>query len=464
MADNDSFESSTGTYDTSVDYKYAQLVVPNHELDVTSTTAATSSTVDSSGSSFLRLGSFPAGTTTDTDLPGFSKSYTLAKLIGDTSSVSDYDTAEDDAPGGSHILRESPFEGDKAVGFADDTRYRKDASDSKLFVNTDSTATYQTNSITNRKAETKRLLTKGCWWDHAGGNRVSTTAGDKIEVIQGNYKMIVLGRREPNDTNAEKGKITDISGGKEFSKTYEYSSTTDSDGNAIWSTYEESSEAFATKVTSGVEVSYFEGTRKETIVGEDPDAINIKKPSSYLKSTNKDRDPDVISRTWAKSTETYVGSANKPVPHVFSLAYTKFREEVQISTTSVTTRVALANFTQVNVGGTFVDGKVAVTALLTTNVAPILVKIDAAGQAYDMKYGFIYARVIPNEQKINALGTYLAAKKTAIAASADRLCANMSTLAASAYDVFMDDMRLLGQQMALTGTAMSMSMGGTFYM
>ena len=38
-------------------------------------------------------------------------------------------------------------------------------------------------------------LEKDCGWrDHADGNRITTTAGDKIEVIQGNYKLIVLGR------------------------------------------------------------------------------------------------------------------------------------------------------------------------------------------------------------------------------------------------------------------------------
>lgn len=38
-------------------------------------------------------------------------------------------------------------------------------------------------------------MTKGGWWDHSnGGNRISTTKGDKVESVKGNYKMIVLGR------------------------------------------------------------------------------------------------------------------------------------------------------------------------------------------------------------------------------------------------------------------------------
>jgi hypothetical protein len=38
------------------------------------------------------------------------------------------------------------------------------------------------------------LLTRGGWRDHTDGNRISTTRGDSVEVIQGNYKLIVMGR------------------------------------------------------------------------------------------------------------------------------------------------------------------------------------------------------------------------------------------------------------------------------
>jgi hypothetical protein len=37
---------------------------------------------------------------------------------------------------------------------------------------------------------------KGGWRDHTDGNRITTTRGDKIEVIRGNYKMIILGRQD----------------------------------------------------------------------------------------------------------------------------------------------------------------------------------------------------------------------------------------------------------------------------
>jgi hypothetical protein len=48
-----------------------------------------------------------------------------------------------------------------------------------------------------RGLESSILHTKGGWRDHSDGNRITTTRGDKVEVIRGNYKMVVLGRRDP---------------------------------------------------------------------------------------------------------------------------------------------------------------------------------------------------------------------------------------------------------------------------
>ncbi|MEZ4441675.1 MAG: hypothetical protein R3B72_21420 [Polyangiaceae bacterium] len=60
-----------------------------------------------------------------------------------------------------------------------------------------------------RDAETKRLHTKGGWRDHSDGNRISTTRGDKVEVIRGDYKLMVLGRQDDPGAAAE----WDASGG-----------------------------------------------------------------------------------------------------------------------------------------------------------------------------------------------------------------------------------------------------------
>ena len=51
-------------------------------------------------------------------------------------------------------------------------------------------------SMAQRQIESAKLYTRGGWRDHSDGNRISTTYGDKVEVIRGNYKMIVMGRQD----------------------------------------------------------------------------------------------------------------------------------------------------------------------------------------------------------------------------------------------------------------------------
>ncbi len=62
-----------------------------------------------------------------------------------------------------------------------------------------------------RTLESSQLHTKGGWRDHTDGNRITTTRGDKVEVIRGNYKLIVLGRQ---DQTKPKYAGMDLSGGQ----------------------------------------------------------------------------------------------------------------------------------------------------------------------------------------------------------------------------------------------------------
>jgi hypothetical protein len=58
--------------------------------------------------------------------------------------------------------------------------------------------------------ESALLQVKGGWRDHSDGNRITTTYGDKVEVIRGNYKLLVLGRQD-DPTQQVAG--WDVSGG-----------------------------------------------------------------------------------------------------------------------------------------------------------------------------------------------------------------------------------------------------------
>jgi len=71
-----------------------------------------------------------------------------------------------------------------AAGFLDDNRVRGP----------------NASTVAQRQAESANLYSKGGWRDHTDGNRITTTAGDKVEVIGGNHVMMILGR--PTRDNA----------------------------------------------------------------------------------------------------------------------------------------------------------------------------------------------------------------------------------------------------------------------
>jgi hypothetical protein len=322
MASNDDFEQSSGSSSSSSEaYKYSQLTVPSFALDTF--TAVTPSTAkqsfDTSGTSFLRLGSFPTytwdkskGVTAGSGAPeGFEDSVLLAKLAGDASAIATAEPSgrEDAAPAA--LPDSSGYTGDSnyLLGFNDDTRYRDPAGTTFL------RGQIAAGTTTARKAETQTVLTKGGWWDHSGGNRVTTTAGDKIEVIQGNYKMVVLGRQDPESVDAaNRTAITDNSGGHfqlqaptptPCIKSVEYRK----DGaTGIWALYQEGSGNVTTKF-HGKQQDLFTGSRKESTIGSAPVG------ESYIITSD---DPEILSKTWAQAIENYIGSDGKPVLHVYS--------------------------------------------------------------------------------------------------------------------------------------------------
>jgi hypothetical protein len=84
-------------------------------------------------------------------------------------------------------------------GFNDDTRDRgsgANAAPAQAFDPVFQAAFTGDASIGQRRVESAILHSKGGWRDHTDGNRITTTRGDKIELVQGNYKLVVLGRQD----------------------------------------------------------------------------------------------------------------------------------------------------------------------------------------------------------------------------------------------------------------------------
>lgn len=99
--------------------------------------------------------------------------------------------------------------GPDGTAFADDRRAREQESDAPQETGLGGTGL---SAQSLRLAESSMLLTRGGWRDHTDGNRITTTRGDKVEVIRGNYKLLVLGRQNPATAGTNVSGV-DMSGG-----------------------------------------------------------------------------------------------------------------------------------------------------------------------------------------------------------------------------------------------------------
>lgn len=423
---------------------YAQLAVPNHDLaipakldgDQTLFQDASGNTVTPTGNSFLRLGAAPVtvvydaatdtfSMTTDSSTApaGFTSSLTLARIVGnmDTSSgdtVADVEAASDTSKTSGHYT-EDPTTRSTLLGFADDTRVRDDTDSGVLYLN----GAVRTNSQANRRTETYRLLSKGGWWDHSDGNRISTTAGDKVEVIQGNYKLVVLGRRAATDTSDKK--VTDVSGGYEQTKDFEYLST-----DQVWASWEKSSRVHATKVSEGKDISYFKGSERKTIIGKFPDDTEEKPKvitKTYAESTE--------TRTWADTIETYVGSADDPVTHSLALTFAHFMEDIRFGETMQDVRFFVQHLTA-RTAGTVMAWNAGLN-ITTFNAAAIVWKIDLAPQTFETKLGIDW-KIATKKTGVWLNDADMTVKKDLLAATVTELKGYAAEVSATAIALYSD--------------------------
>lgn len=171
-------------------------------------------------------------------------------------------------------------------------------------------------SVDDRKAETARLHYKGGWRDHSDGNRISTTRGDKVEVIRGSYKLVVLGRTD--DTWGGTG--WDVSGGHtegvggkssiEWVKTFD----------GTWRSVETSEKGDTDTTQHGNSVSRTFGDIMDSTTGSEDETrpwFDAEGKPAKVPASN----PVITDRTWAKRIESYTGSPARPVPLVKNETY-----------------------------------------------------------------------------------------------------------------------------------------------
>ena len=100
------------------------------------------------------------------------------------------------------------------------------------------------------------------WRDHTDGHRITTTRGDKIEVVGGNYKVVSYGRGQGDAVFEMSGGLIvdgDIAPGDVTSVTWR-DCPTDS-GNKGWKTVEQAQKAN--------QVERFHGTKREEHFGDE---------------------------------------------------------------------------------------------------------------------------------------------------------------------------------------------------
>jgi uncharacterized protein YdaT len=175
--------------------------------------------------------------------------------------------------------------------------------------------------VSERKAETAKLHVKGGWRDHSDGNRITTTRGDKVEIIQGNYRMLVLGRQDHNSG-------WDVSGGHvaqagiTFAGSSEIRWVENYDGT--WKVIEET--------LKGDVYTTYQGDTREEYYG------NLKESTTGSETPHKGREnPRITDRTWALAIESYTGSEALPVPSIKEETWAKTITTKTVATTMTDT-------------------------------------------------------------------------------------------------------------------------------
>ncbi|MEM6787273.1 MAG: hypothetical protein AAF715_07105 [Myxococcota bacterium] len=268
---------------------------------------------------------------------------------------------------------------------------------------------YTNESESDRKLETDKLHDGVGWRDHTDGNRVSTTMGDKVEVIGGNYRLIVLGRQYrhgelPRDQEGLASALSDscgidMSGGiirqpqrtpgatwREHWRPMDFGGT--------WQVYTHTRDGHLLDVFHGRQESYTYADRIESTTGWGPGAPTP--PHDDLQPPEK-LNPTVVSKSWLTATqdETHIAEGTTSVLNIG--AGTAATTVIGLGTVEQTT-IGGGTMSTTQIGGGTVDntvigaGAVSSTivagATFSLNTATAAMSIDLIGAEFGLKlYG-----------------------------------------------------------------------------
>ena len=170
----------------------------------------------------------------------------------------------------------------------------------------------------------KALISRGGWREHTDGNRISTTRGDCVEVIGGNYKLIVMGRAanswDPAGLGAAGGSDNVGRTRQEVASGGHYNESTSTPGEVVsivwsttnedgtWTTLEQTDHGNVKSITKGYVEDYFFGPFIKTYVGKATDAIGIEANYDTGEGTSagahSSDEPNITETTYARSIKT----------------------------------------------------------------------------------------------------------------------------------------------------------------
>jgi hypothetical protein len=193
-----------------------------------------------------------------------------------------------------------------------------------------------------REAMSAVLHTKGGWRDHTDGNRITTTRGDKVEVIGGNYKMVVLGRTEGDAGWDVSGGHIEGLGAKSCIKWVQTFGGT-------WRTHEWSEKGDSEVIQHGNRVDAFYGEISTSTTGSEDATRPIEDEDHSVTGFASAPNPVITESTWAKSITSYTGSPARPVPEIAGTTWA-------VATTSETNVGSVNDTTNVVAGLSSPDG------------------------------------------------------------------------------------------------------------
>lgn len=261
--------------------------------------------------SFLRMGSYHERPDED---PAQKRSLELAKLAQVVTKVQGGHLT---APYGAEVNTSDTGVEGRGV-FLDDHRNRDACPDGTL-------------PVAERLEQSGVLLNRGGWWDHSDGNRVSTTYGDKVEVIRGSYKMVVMQRQDDpgfgGGWDVSGGHIQDLGPNSMPGASVRVEFRPGMFGKTgTWHLENTTNNFIQTSDYAGDFFEHWYGNLKQTTVGsEHPQEFNdaLQKPYG---------NPEITEKTWAKKIESYTGSTNWRIPEM--------KEETYAVTTSALTDIS----------------------------------------------------------------------------------------------------------------------------